>query len=80
MAEGVTISVTCKKVFNSHKPIKESKKSKESMTLQIAKIESHNLAQKNMTLATKKTKIMVLQTSKLKYQSLLHKLKAAKLE
>ena len=76
----VTTLATCKKVFNSHKPIRELKKSKENMTLPIAKIEFHNSVPKSMILTTKKTKIMVLLTSKLKSLSLSHKPKAVKLE
>lgn len=75
-----TTLATCKKVFNSHKPIRELKKSKENMILPIAKIESHNSVPKNMILTTKKTKTMVLLTSKLKSPSLSHKPKAVKLE
>ena len=80
MEEEVTISVTCKKVFNSHKPTRELKKSKENMTLPIAKIEFHNSVLKSMISTTNKMKITVLLTSKLKSPSLLHKLKAVKLE
>ena len=80
MEKEVTTSATCKKVFNSHKPTRELNKSKESMTLPIAKTESHNSVPKNMISTTKKIKIMVLLTSKQKSPSLSHKLKAVKLE
>jgi len=80
MEEEVTISATCKKVFNSHKLTRELKKSKESMILPIAKIEFHNSVPKNMISTTKKIKIMVLLTSNLKSPSLSRKLKAVKLE
>lgn len=80
MAERATILATCRKVFNSHKPIKELKKSKENMTPPIAKIESHSSVPKNMTSTTKKIKAIVLLTSKPKFQSLSHKLRAVKLE
>lgn len=78
--EEVTISATCKKVFNSHKLTRELKKSKGNMTLPIVKIEFHNSVPKSMISTTNKTKIMVLLTLKLKSPSLWHKPKAVKLE
>lgn len=80
MAERATILATCRKVFNSHKPIKELKKSKENMTPPIEKIESHSSVPKNMTSTTKKIKAIVLLTSKPKFQSLSHKLREVRLE
>lgn len=76
MEGGVITSLTCKRAFNSLKPIRGLNKSKENMIHPIGKIESHNLVLKNMIFPTKKIKTMELLTSKPKSQTYPYKLKA----
>lgn len=67
MAEEATISVTCKKVFSSHKPINVSRKSKGNMILPVEERESHNSVSRKVMSATKKMITKVLPTLKTKY-------------
>ncbi len=66
MAEEATISVTCKKVFSSHKLTNVSKKSKGNMILPIEERESHNSVSRKVMSATRKMITMALPTSKTK--------------
>lgn len=78
MEEEATTSETCKKVFNSHKPIKESKKSKENMIHPIEDKESHNSVSKKVTSPTRKMITTALLTLKPKFLTNTLKMKEAK--